>query len=124
MSRLARLAFGLLAVPVLSGCVANNTPEAWANREAATKIALVNGKPSRAYTVIKPVSVHLVKGPPQYGGDLYISDAQKALQLEAQAAGADAVIETKYHDEPVNFLRLGPSGWGWVDGSGIAVKYK
>lgn len=112
------------AAALVAGCAADNTPETWALRDKSKTVALIEGEPSRAYTVIKPISVHLAKGPPQYGGDLYISDAQRALQFEAVKLGADAVIKTKYHDEPINIFKIGPTAWGWVDGSGVAVKYK
>jgi len=108
------LAAAGLASILLGGCAGlaslGETP--------ADRIQIVEGGTSRKYSVIKPLSVSIKKGHPQYAyADS--NDVRREMQRQALSLGADAVINVKYNDVP-----MGMFDWGSVSGTGLAVKYQ
>jgi uncharacterized protein YbjQ (UPF0145 family) len=109
----ASLAATGLAVFLSVGCASL----ASIGQTAADKIQIVEGSPSRKYKVIKSLAVSIKKGHPHYA----YADSNSVrweMQRQALGLGADAVINVKYHDEPMGLV-----DWGRVSGTGLAVKY-
>lgn len=96
---------------LVSGCASTF------GQTASDRIQIVEGGTSRKYKAIKQLSVSMKKGNPQYA---YTDSNNVRWELQRQALnlGADAVVDVKYHDEP-----MGLFDWGSVSGTGLAVKY-
>jgi hypothetical protein len=110
-----------LAVIFLGGCAGL----ASLSQSPADKVQIIEGSTSRKYKVIKELSVYMEKGNPQY---YYVGIGNVELEMKRQAlsVGADAVINVRYHDEPMSFFGkgfLGAGSWGSVSGKGLAVKF-
>lgn len=86
------------------------------NERHAVKI--YKGGTKKAHRVVKRLKLKIEKGHPQYA---YrgIGDVLRAMNRQAKAAGANAIIHFKFSED-----RLQLFSWGAVHGSGVAIKYK
>ncbi len=83
----------------------------------ATQIAVMQGRPDRAFTPIGPLSVTVNKLT-AFHPNPTVEDAMQELRSEAAKLGADAVIEAE-----ISGVKIVPQSWGAREATGIAVKY-
>lgn len=112
-----------LCATLVAGCGPVPTTEAdfLALSNKNRKVQIFKGEPPRGYVALGPLQVKLQRGHPQCCYR-HVMDAMHALQRDAEALGADAVINAKFEDYTPSGFSL--EGWGHVAGSGIAVKYR